>query len=104
MFASRIMYRARIQGSCSDLLKQAMLKLHSAFRSSPRYSGVHMVLQLHDEIVIETPTAVVEEVARTVRRVMENAVPEAKVAFPVALNVGPTWGHMTPLSLPKEGR
>ncbi len=68
--AERMALNAPIQGSAADIIKQAMIVLDSAldpFEAS-------MLLQVHDELVIEAPQGRVDEVVATVRRVMEGVV------------------------------
>jgi DNA polymerase-1 len=62
-----------IQGSAADIIKLAMVKLHSELKQ--RGSRARMILQVHDELVIEAPEAEVEGVADLVKAVMESAYP-----------------------------
>jgi DNA polymerase-1 len=60
-----------IQGSAADILKIAMVQLHSALRE--RRLDARMILQVHDELVLEVPREELKPVARLVRELMENA-------------------------------
>jgi len=82
---------APIQGTAADLLKVAMIALPSALQAE----GVQarMLLQVHDELVLETPAAQLQATARIVRHTMENV---AKLAVPLSTEArsGRTWGDM----------
>ncbi len=60
----------KIQGSAADILKLAMLKMH---KELPKYDA-HILLQIHDEVVVEVPIDRMEEVKVVVRDLMESAV------------------------------
>jgi DNA polymerase-1 len=82
---------APIQGTAADLLKVAMIALPAALQAE----GVQarMLLQVHDELVLETPAAQLQATARIVRHTMENV---AKLAVPLSTEArsGRTWGDM----------
>ena len=86
---------APIQGTAADIMKIAMLKIPPAIAKA----GLHatMLLQVHDELVIECLQAELTETIRTVRAVMENAYP-----MDIPLNTdarwGTNWDEMQPIS------
>jgi DNA polymerase-1 len=86
--AERMAINMPVQGSAADLLKLAMidiaLDLHTV---SP---NTKMLLQVHDELVFETPTADAEKVARFVKEKMDNVV---KLSVPIETSVsyGNNW-------------
>ncbi len=61
-----------IQGTAADIMKKAMIELYAALRE--RGSGARMLLQVHDEIVLEVPEDQVRETAALVVQVMESAI------------------------------
>jgi len=75
-----------VQGTAADLMKLAMVKL------GPRLEplGAHLVLQVHDELVIETPEDQAEEVAELAREVMRTAW-EFEVPLEVGTGIGSNW-------------
>lgn len=77
-----------IQGSAADILKKAMLDVSKAFAEEKLTSKI--VLQVHDELVVEAPQAEVEVVRSLLREKMRNAV-ELAVPLVVDVGVGPTW-------------
>jgi len=93
--AEREAVNAPIQGSAADIIKQAMLGLHRALRE--RGLKARMIIQVHDELILEMPQEELETVAPLVRELMESAYP-LRVPLKVDLKAGPNWGEMTPLT------
>ena len=85
-FGERAAVNATIQGSAADIMKLAMVKLYKKLEKL----GAYMVLQVHDEIVIEAPEEKAEEIVKTVRETMENVI-ELLVPLTVDVNVGKHW-------------
>ena len=84
--AERVAVNMPIQGTAADLMKLAMVKLHDELEPL----GARMLLQVHDELVIEAPENRTQEVAATVRRVMESAWP-LSVPLVAEVGVGENW-------------
>ncbi|MGA2232225.1 MAG: DNA polymerase I [Tepidisphaeraceae bacterium] len=74
-----------VQGSAADLIKRAMLNVHRRLKAENHPSK--MLLQVHDELVFETPSDLVKEEAEMVRQEMVGAM---KLAVPLRVDVG--WG------------
>jgi DNA polymerase I len=83
--AERQAINSVVQGSAADLIKLAMLNIHRRLKSENRPS--RMLLQVHDELVFETPLADVQSEADMVRQEMTNAM---KLKTPLKVEVG--WG------------
>ncbi|HIQ01221.1 MAG TPA: DNA polymerase I [Anaerolineales bacterium] len=94
--AEREAVNAPIQGSAADIIKQAMLQLHRAFEE--KGLRARMIIQVHDELVLEVPREELDAVAPLVREVMESAYP-LRAPLKVDLKVGPNWGEMEPLAV-----
>jgi DNA polymerase-1 len=77
-----------IQGSAADLIKQAMLRVHDRLREV-RHPG-RLLLQIHDELVLETPASEVESLAALVREEMTAAM-SLSVPLTVDVSVGDNW-------------
>jgi len=79
-------FNSRIQGSASDIIKIAMIKLNRALKPFDS----HLLLQIHDEVVIEVPEGKVKEVKEIVKETMETAV---KLNVPLKVNTeeGDYW-------------
>ena len=91
MGAERAAINHPIQGSAADIIKIAMVRLHNALRE--RNLKSRMVLQVHDELVLEVPDSEVIEAAALVRSVMEGAY-HLDAALKVDAEVGPNWYEM----------
>jgi DNA polymerase-1 len=87
-FGERMAVNAPIQGTAADLIKRAMVQLETALRRH-RLAG-RMVLQVHDELVLELPRPELGALAALVRQVMEGAV-ALTVPLEVTLKAGPNW-------------
>ena len=91
--AERAALNAPIQGSAADLLKVAMLKIDQELRAGGYKS--RMLLQVHDELVLEIAAGELEPVQDLVTRQMEHAA-ELKVPLDVQPGIGTSWheaGH-----------
>ncbi len=93
--AERQAINAPIQGTAADILKIAMIRLDEELRRMD--AQARMVLQVHDELVLEIPAAELNEVAALVRQVMESAFP-LSVPLLVDMEVGENWLDMAALS------
>jgi DNA polymerase-1 len=82
-FAERTAVNTPIQGSAADLIKLAMLRVHGRLRAAGL--DAFMVLQVHDELVLEAARGDVEGVANAVREEMEGV---ASLAVPLRADVG----------------
>nr|WP_194956486.1 DNA polymerase I [Aeromicrobium phoceense] len=91
--AERMALNAPIQGSAADIIKVAMLKVERAIDEAGLES--RMLLQVHDELVLETTSAELDELTALVRREMAAAA-DLSVPLDVSVGVGRTWheaGH-----------
>jgi DNA polymerase-1 len=77
-----------IQGTASDIVKIAMLKVEEALRRENLEA--RMIMQIHDELLIEAPEGETEAVSRILRREMENAV-ELDVPLTVEIGIADNW-------------
>jgi len=87
--AERVAVNTPIQGSAADLVKKAMLDVDAALGKSRL--GAKMLLQVHDELILECPRGEAEETVALVRAAMENAVP-LSVPLRVSVETGERWG------------
>ncbi len=83
-----------IQGSAADVIKQAMITLHARLREKNLRSRI--LLQVHDELVLEAPEAEVAEVVNLTSTVMSSAC-ELSVPLKVDVEVGDNWLEMEPV-------
>ena len=87
-FAERTAINSPIQGSAADILKVAMINLDKALTDAGL--STRMLLQVHDEIVLEVPTAELETVKAMVKETMESAI-QLSVPLIADENEGETW-------------
>ncbi len=87
--AERVAVNTPIQGSAADIVKTAMLKMKAALAENG-LSG-KMLLQVHDELIFETPAEEAEETGALAKKVMESVV-ALKVPLKVSVESGPCWG------------
>ena len=86
--AKRMAMNSPVQGSAADVIKLAMLRVDKALRDAGL--AARLVLQVHDELIVECPEAEAETVAALVTREMEGA---AKLAVPLTAEAktGRSW-------------
>ena len=87
-FGERIAQNTPIQGTAADLIKVAMIRIHKLLES--RFPSTKLLLQVHDELLLEVPVEEVEEVGKMVVEEMEGAV-ELDVPLAVDSAVGESW-------------
>jgi DNA polymerase-1 len=87
--AERIAVNTPIQGSAADIVKTAMISLDQklALENSP----AKLLLQVHDELILECPAAEAPAASKLVKDVMENAV-KLRVPLRVSVETGKRWG------------
>ncbi|UER67711.1 DNA polymerase I [Borrelia sp. BU AG58] len=91
--AERIAINSTIQGSAADVMKIAMIKVYDEFRLRKLKSKI--LLQVHDEMLVESPEQECEEAIKIIKEMMENAYP---LRLPLNSNIetGKSWGEMHP--------
>ncbi|NQH33051.1 DNA polymerase I [Streptococcus suis] len=87
-FAERTAINSPIQGSAADILKVAMINLDKALTEAGL--STRMLLQVHDEIVLEVPMVELETVKAMVKETMESAI-ALSVPLLADENAGQTW-------------
>lgn len=89
--AERMAINMPVQGTAADLIKLAMISIH---RDLPKISsGSKIVLQVHDELVLEVPEKDLDKVAQFVKKTMES-VYKLPVPLNVDLEIGHNWGEL----------
>jgi DNA polymerase-1 len=89
-FQERVAVNTPIQGTAADLVKLAMLRIQSALDAGD--TGALLLLQVHDELVLEVPRARVGEVKELVREGMEGAL-ALTVPLVVDIHTGADWAE-----------
>ena len=82
---------APVQGTSADILKAAMIRLPGELSAK----GLHgkIILQVHDELLLEVPESELDETRATVQSVMEN-VTSLAVPLLTEAKSGPNWGEL----------
>ena len=86
--AERMTLNTPIQGTAADLIKLAMIRVDAALREN--FPEAKLILQVHDELIVECPEEQAEAVAALVSREME-AVAELKVPLTAEAKFGKSW-------------
>ena len=87
-FGERIAMNSPIQGTAADIIKIAMVRVNEALRNSNLKS--RLILQVHDELLIETAIDEVEEVSKLLEREMYGAA-DLAVPLEIDMHTGENW-------------
>src|SRR2546428_8586618 len=87
-FGERTATNSPLQGSAADLIKIAMIRIGQGLRE--RRLATRMLLQVHDELVLEVPEGEEETATELVKRHMEEAA-ELRLPLVVSIGLGRTW-------------
>jgi DNA polymerase-1 len=93
--AERMAINMPMQGAAADLMKTGMIRAYEALQNSGLDS--RLLLQVHDELVVETPKGTESSVADLLREAMSN-VAHLKVPLEVDVKVGENWAEMKKLA------
>ncbi|HMB23293.1 MAG: DNA polymerase, partial [Chloroflexota bacterium] len=85
---------APVQGTAADIIKIAMLNIPPALEKAGLKAK--MLLQVHDELVLECPKSEVQETARIVQKAMADAYP-LDIPLSTEARSGVNWGEMKPI-------
>ena len=86
--AERIALNTPIQGTAADLIKMAMIRVDKALKEN--YPEAQLLLQVHDELIVECPETIASEVAALVSREMEG-VAQLTVPLTAEAKWGESW-------------
>ena len=78
-----------VQGTAADIIKVAMIKVDKALKGT----GARLLLQVHDELIIEAPAEKAEAIAATVREIMAGAM-ALDVPLDVDVGIGDNWAEI----------
>lgn len=84
-FGERAAINAPMQGAASDIVKKAMIDIFT-------HTDISMLLQVHDELVFESPKSKVDDHGLVIKNIMENIV-KLRVPLKVEVTHGKTWGE-----------
>ena len=84
----RMALNTPIQGSAADIIKLAMIRVYN--RLNAENLEAELILQVHDELIIDTPKNEQEQVERLIKEEMEGAA-QLSVPLTVDVNTGMSW-------------
>jgi len=87
-FAERTAMNTPIQGTAADIIKKAMIDVHHALQQEKLQSRI--LLQVHDELILEVPECEVEQVGKIVKQAMQQSV-QLQVPLVVDVKIGKNW-------------
>jgi DNA polymerase-1 len=88
----RVAMNSPIQGTQADIMKIAMIKLYKTFQSQGLKARI--LLQIHDEIIVEFDKNDEKTIKNIIKADMENAV-KLSIPLPVEIRIGQNWGEIT---------
>jgi len=89
-FGERVAMNMPIQGTAADIMKIAMIKVYREIKK--RGLKAKLILQVHDELLIDAPLDEKDEVVSLLRECMENAF-QMEVPLPVSVSYGDSWAE-----------
>ena len=95
--AERMATNAPIQGTQADLIKIAMKRIDEHIKSVKHKDDMHLILQVHDELVYEVRDSLVNEAIKNFKQLMETILSAEEtfgVSIMVKVEVGENWGDM----------
>ncbi len=87
-FGERVALNMPIQGTAADIIKIAMIRVYNSLKE--QRLNAKLIMQVHDELIVEAPESEAKIVAGIVKREMENAV-KMRVNMQADVGVGKTW-------------
>jgi DNA polymerase-1 len=90
-FAQRMAVNTHVQGSAADLIKLAMINIHRRLKDEKMDAA--MIIQVHDELLLETPENEVERGVKIVSEEMEGVM-DLSVKLKVDINTGKNWSEV----------
>jgi DNA polymerase-1 len=95
--AERMAINAPIQGTAADVMRLAMINVFDYLKTNNLLDGVHILLQVHDELVFEIKKEILDEVVPNLVKAMEGVLKDFdtyKVPLVVDVAKGPNWADM----------
>ena len=90
--AERAAQNMPIQGTEADLMKRAMIRVDQVL--SEQVSNAHLVMQVHDSLIVECDQTDAAKVAKILQTEMEGIAPELPVKLAVDVTTGDNWGEL----------
>jgi len=91
--AERMAINAPIQGTAADIIKIAMIAVYGMLAREKLLNSVHLLLQVHDELVYEVEDGIIGTVTPKIKDTMENVI-KSSIPLLVSVSMGKNWGEM----------
>lgn len=98
--AERMAINAPMQGTQSDIIKLAMVRIDAELKKEHEEDAAHLLLQVHDELVYEVKKDKLSILAPRIQAIMESVLSPREtndVPITVVAKAGPNWGELEPL-------
>ena len=98
--AERMAINAPVQGTAADLMRIAMIDVYAYIENEKLHDEVHMLLQVHDELVFEIKHDVAGKHIKKIKAIMEEVMHEKEnfgVPIEVSVATGKKWGELETL-------
>lgn len=95
--AERMAINAPIQGTEADVVKLAMIRIDEYLKAQKLEKDVHILMQVHDEIVLEAREAVVKKIEPAIKKIMESIIAPKDIqgiTLVADAKIGDNWGEM----------
>ena len=89
-FGERVALNMPVQGTAADIIKLAMVNVHRKLKEEKL--SARLILQVHDELIVECPQEEAEQVRQLLEREMENAV-QLSVPLTAEAHIGHSWAE-----------
>lgn len=89
----RIAINMPIQGLAADIIKLAMIKITEFIKNQGLERDAKLILQIHDELILEIKSAIIEEIAPQLKNIMEHVV-DLEVPLQSKMAIGQNWGAL----------
>lgn len=90
-FSERAAINAPLQGTAADIIKKAMVSVYNTLKHD--FPTARLLLQVHDELIVEAPSAIAHEVAAIMQNTMQQAA-TLSIPLDVDTGVGTNWGEI----------
>ncbi len=98
--AERMAINAPIQGTEADMIKLAMVRVDESLNNDKIISSARLLVQVHDELIYEIRTELVDELSKKIQSIMESVITKKEtnqVPIIVSMKAGSDWGSLQSL-------